>query len=182
MRSTPVKKLRAFTLIELLVVITIIAILIALLLPAVQAIRASARTLQCSNNLKQYGLALNSYHALYKQFPFNGAWYPYDATRKGSMHVKLLPFMEGGSFYDRLNMRGDVVAQIGGDAALKSTALPILRCPGDAYEELNPNGEAVASYAPSQGSQRRNTGFCAAYPGNTFGNGSSTDGNATNAG
>ena len=97
-----------FTLVELLVVITIIGILIALLLPAVQAAREAARTLQCSNNLKQLGLAMHNYNAQYGTFPRNGylnpAWTspnPNLAWQQFSVNVYILPFLEQQSLYDQ---------------------------------------------------------------------------------
>jgi len=101
-----------FTLVELLVVIAIIGILVALLLPAVQAAREAARKMSCGNNLKQIGVALHTYHETYKRFPpcgvFNWTkqsrnghtWYN---TSRGSQLVKLLPFMEQDPIYQKLD-------------------------------------------------------------------------------
>jgi prepilin-type N-terminal cleavage/methylation domain-containing protein len=84
-----------FTLVELLVVIAILGILIALLLPAVQAAREAARRSSCSNHLKQMGLALQTYHDTYKAFPFGaaGGW-------GHTWHAYILPFMEHEPLYD----------------------------------------------------------------------------------
>jgi len=94
-----IQKRRGFTLVELLVVIAIIGILVALLLPAIQAAREAARRTQCTNNLKQAALAVQNYHDTYKVFPPGG----FSGGNRMSWHVMVLPFIEQSTLYDRFN-------------------------------------------------------------------------------
>src|SRR5689334_10600515 len=90
--------LKGFTLVELLVVIAIIGILIALLLPAVQAARESARRTQCVNNLKQFGLALHNYHDIIKGLPHSRV------DPKETWAILILPYQEQSQFYDQWDL------------------------------------------------------------------------------
>lgn len=140
---------RGFTLIELLVVIAIIAVLVGLLLPAVQMAREAARRAQCKNNLKQIGLALHNYHGTLNVLPFGYAGYPY--TDQGSLWgwgTMILPGLDQGPLYNNLSqapggMNGFGVPSAGFNAVMTSfnppctllaTGLPVFRCPSDSAD------------------------------------------------
>ena len=123
-----------FTLVELLVVIAIIGVLVGLLLPAVQAAREAARRMQCSNNLKQIGLAYHNYHSTFNSFP--ASWYihlPVPSYNIQSGLVGLLPFMEQTALYAQYNNAYSPTNEGGpisvANVAVIATPLPMFVCP-----------------------------------------------------
>jgi prepilin-type N-terminal cleavage/methylation domain-containing protein len=169
MPSTSAKRVstRAFTLVELLVVIAIIGILVAMLLPAVQAAREAARRMQCTNNLKQLGLGLHNYHDSNGAFPAGVSYldvekvpHPSSSTGHGwnrqSWGVAVYPFIEEQAAYDLYDPTLPGVAHTNWcDTANSATrnsaaAIPIstLRCPTDP-QQINPRENACGWYCVS---------------------------------
>ncbi len=128
-----------FTLVELLVVIAIIGILIALLLPAVQAAREAARRMSCANNLKQLGLAMHNYESCYRCYPGLGG----GSQTSFSVQARLLPYIEQGNLqelidFDQPLYLGDPHNQSLNprQAEAAATRVSLLRCPSDAADDL----------------------------------------------
>jgi len=161
----------AFTLVELLVVIAIIGVLVALLLPAVQAAREAARRTQCSNGLKQFGLALMNYADVFKRFPprRGGSTGSGDAARitgnfdRLSAFVPLLPFIEqkpladaiasGGTYGGQAFPPGGPAAWYGSNYVPWNTQVQLLICPSDKIPMPTSTQHARNSFAFSLGDQ-----------------------------
>jgi prepilin-type N-terminal cleavage/methylation domain-containing protein/prepilin-type processing-associated H-X9-DG protein len=137
------RKTAGFTLVELLVVIAIIGILVALLLPAVQAAREAGRRAQCSNHLKQLILGAHNYADVHKSLP------PGANHRRLSTHAFLLPFLEQANVNDLVNYNASYDDPA--NSAALATAIPIFNCPSDPQTSL-PTGWAGTSYRANQGS------------------------------
>ncbi len=135
----------AFTLIELLVVIAIIAILIGLLVPAVQQVRESAARTQCANNLKQLALACHAYHDAYKRFPLNSL-YTYDPTAPNwSWLAHLLPYVEQGNLYQQANVAGNPASNLNQRLPVIAWRVGLFLCPSDPLSESGPRTD-VGNY------------------------------------
>lgn len=183
---------RGFTLVELLVVIAIIGILVALLLPAVQAAREAARRMQCGNNLKQLGVAIHNYHDTYKVFP-SGSINAGIASTRASMvvhqnnilnhtgHSLMLPFIEQQALHDAIdfniatngyNAMGGTVAGgwpnananllTGPDSPLVATFL----CPSDRGDERGIIAHSGVTSYIADGQRHTNYLLCAGGHGN----------------
>jgi len=156
---------RGFTLIELLVVIAIIAVLIALLLPAVQAARAAAWRAQCTNNLKQIGLAMHNYHASTNTFPMGASASnnPVDGNINWmgwSAQSLLLGYLEQTALYNAANFSFDPVDGMGGsvNSTVVNTKINAFLCPADTNAgKALPDFLVINSYYASQGTSVQNT-------------------------
>jgi prepilin-type processing-associated H-X9-DG protein/prepilin-type N-terminal cleavage/methylation domain-containing protein len=133
----------AFTLIELLVVIAIIAILIGLLLPAVQKVREAAARMQCQNNLKQIGLAMHNHESTYSAFPPAG-WVPggNPSTPYHSFHTYLLPFMEQENVQRGINLNAFSIAPANMTSPVLRTQIKPFLCPSAPQRQPSDLGPA----------------------------------------
>ena len=160
---------RGFTLIELLVVIAVIAILVSLLLPAVQQAREAARMTRCQNNLKQIALAAHNYHGVWEQFPTaNSQGGAYPTLSGGSFFTMILPELDRGNEFARYDF--SLTNDDPFNQEISGQRIPTFLCPSAAPGRAVPScdddkGRAPGNYAVSMGSEDYNPYWAYGPPG-----------------
>jgi prepilin-type N-terminal cleavage/methylation domain-containing protein/prepilin-type processing-associated H-X9-DG protein len=159
----PTTRARGFTLVELLVVIAIIGVLVAILLPAIQAARESARRTSCTNNLKQLGIAANNFHDARGGFPVGSESREYsaDASNAWSLYrwsalAHLMPYYEESSMFNQLDLSVPLYAGALGsistqNASAVASMVPLFLCPSDEAKIVSP-GFGPTNYTACAGS------------------------------
>ncbi|MGE3639381.1 MAG: DUF1559 domain-containing protein [Pirellulales bacterium] len=184
----PGRQHRGFTLVELLVVIAIIGILVALLLPAIQAAREAARRTQCVNNIKQLGLASLNFDSTFKHLPVGMELHNPDVLADATFLIRLLPYIEQTALHDRWKFpdpawsggrpenafNGDPNVTDSPATSRAATIIPDFICPSDRFEQIQ--FQITAGGSPANGAI---TGYYSgtSYAGN-YGEGSYYFGNA----
>jgi prepilin-type N-terminal cleavage/methylation domain-containing protein/prepilin-type processing-associated H-X9-DG protein len=170
---------RAFTLVELLVVITIIGILMSLLLPAVQSARESARRLQCANNIRNLGLALNNYHTAFKIFPPSSVWRVSGKLNVSQIEtpsanylyenwvILILPQLENQNLRNAFNLTQPITSSTANsdgtnNATARATSLAVMLCPSDSFNQKPFDGTGSAAAVLGANWARGNYGANAA--------------------
>jgi|SRR5262245_36180448 len=176
----PTSRRRGFTLIELLIVIAIIAILIGLLLPAVQKVREAANRMACTNNLKQIALAAHNYHYAHETFPAGGRL-PDDVggipTGRTNLWVELLPYFEQDNLRNKWDPTDNRKNVAGEASATTAQVIKVLLCPSDSLPQTVVNHSAevapswsfgfygMSSYGGSAGTRSLPPGNAPNFPG-----------------
>ena len=144
-----------FTLIELLVVIAIIAVLIGLLLPAVQKVREAASRVKCQNNLKQLGVAVHNYEGGNGAFPASGNFPIGGSSGQWSAAARLLPYLEQGNLYNEI----DFSAAYSTQPAVTAMRVPVLTCPSEVNGQGKSSAAGVVTHMPPNYAMNVSTWF-----------------------